>query len=108
MKALLRCLLSLLLLTSYGCAAQPREEVPLFSQAELDQILDEEIREPFEGRHINLDHPAFATGRPIPTCEALARWLFPRIARRLPSGVTLARVRVAEDDTLHADCTGTD
>lgn len=39
MKALLRCLLSLLLLTSYGCAAQPREEVPLFSQAELDQIL---------------------------------------------------------------------
>ena len=39
MKALLRCLLSLLLVTSYGCAAQPREEVPLFSQAELDQML---------------------------------------------------------------------
>ncbi len=39
MKALLRCLLSLLMLTSYGCAAQPREEVPLFSQAELDQML---------------------------------------------------------------------
>ncbi|HQY69938.1 MAG TPA: DUF3300 domain-containing protein [Pseudomonadales bacterium] len=39
MKALLRCLLSLLLLTSYGCAAQPREEAPLFSQAELDQML---------------------------------------------------------------------
>ena len=39
MKILLRCLLSLLLLTPYACAAQPREEVPLFSQAELDQML---------------------------------------------------------------------
>ena len=39
MKALLRCLLSLLVLTAHGCAGQPREEVPLFSQAELDQML---------------------------------------------------------------------
>jgi hypothetical protein len=39
MKILMRCLLSLLLLTPCACAAQAREEVPLFSQAELDQML---------------------------------------------------------------------
>ena len=27
-------------------------------------------------------------------------------APRLPAGVSLARVRVAEDATLHAECTG--
>ncbi|MDZ4864361.1 MAG: 6-carboxytetrahydropterin synthase [Gemmatimonadota bacterium] len=76
--------------------------------AELDQILDEEIRLPFEGRHINLDHPAFATGRPIPTCEALARYLFGRVAHRLPDGVRLDRLQVAEDATLSAECTALD
>lgn len=75
---------------------------------ELDQILDEEIRGPFEGRHINLDHPAFATGRPIPTCEALARYLFGRVAHRLPEGIRLDRLQVAEDATLSAECTGLD
>ncbi|MEO8636029.1 MAG: 6-carboxytetrahydropterin synthase [Gemmatimonadales bacterium] len=76
--------------------------------AELDQILDDEIRRPFEGRHINLDHPAFASGRPIPTCEALARYLFGRVAHRLPDGVRLDRLQVAEDATLSAECTGLD
>ena len=76
--------------------------------AELDQILDDEIRLPFEGRHINLDHPAFASGRPIPTCEALARYLYGRVAHRLADGVRLDRLRVAEDATLSAECTGLD
>ena len=76
--------------------------------AELDQILDDEIRLPFEGRHINLDHPAFASGRPIPTCEALAHYLFGRVAHRLPEGIRLDRLRVAEDATLSAECTGLD
>lgn len=75
---------------------------------ELDQILDDEIRQPFEGRHINLDHPAFASGRPIPTCEALARYLYGRVAHRLPDGVRLERLRIAEDATLSAECTGLD
>jgi 6-pyruvoyltetrahydropterin/6-carboxytetrahydropterin synthase len=74
----------------------------------LDAILADEVVKPLDGRHIEQDLADFLPGRTLPTCEALARWLFPRIARRLPSGVTLARVRVAEDDTLHADCTGTD
>ena len=74
----------------------------------LDAILAAEVVKPLDGKHIEQDLADFVPGRTLPTCEALARWLFPRIARRLPSGVTLARVRVAEDDTLHADCTGTD
>ena len=72
----------------------------------LDQILADEIVTPFHGRHFNLDVPAFAYGRSIPTGEAVAQYLFPRIAARLPAGTRLDRVRVQEDSTLHADCTG--
>ncbi|MBA3658430.1 MAG: 6-carboxytetrahydropterin synthase [Gemmatimonadales bacterium] len=72
----------------------------------LDRILQEEIVDPMAGRRLNDDLPAFASGRPLPTCEALATHLFARIAARLPTGTRLQRVRVAEDPTLHADCTG--
>jgi 6-pyruvoyltetrahydropterin/6-carboxytetrahydropterin synthase len=72
----------------------------------LDRILAEEITERLDGRHLNLDLPEFAYGRTLPSCEALARYVFRRIAARVPAGVTLARVRIAEDASLHADCTG--
>jgi 6-pyruvoyltetrahydropterin/6-carboxytetrahydropterin synthase len=74
----------------------------------LDRILQEEVLTPFAGKHFNLDVPAFASGRPLPTCEAIAAYLFRRIAARLPNGVALERVRIAEDPTLYADCTGID
>jgi hypothetical protein len=32
--------------------------------------------------------------------------VFPRVAARLPTGVTLERVRILEDPTLYADYTG--
>jgi 6-pyruvoyltetrahydropterin/6-carboxytetrahydropterin synthase len=72
----------------------------------FDRILADEVTTPFDGKYLNLDLPEFAAGGTLPTCEALARLLFGRIAARLPPGVTLARVRVAEDATLYADCTG--
>lgn len=72
----------------------------------LDRILAEEVTARLDGRHLNRDVPEFAYGKSLPSCEALARWLYGRIAARLPGGVTLERVRVAEDSTLHADCTG--
>jgi 6-pyruvoyltetrahydropterin/6-carboxytetrahydropterin synthase len=72
----------------------------------LDRILEEEVLTPFAGKHINQDVPTFAAGRPLPTCEAIAAYLFPRIAARLPARVSLERVRIAEDPTLYADCTG--
>jgi 6-pyruvoyltetrahydropterin/6-carboxytetrahydropterin synthase len=73
--------------------------------AMLDAILAEEIGAELDGKDLNRDVPAFAAGAPIPTCEALAEYLFRRIAGRLPAGVRLTRVRVAEDATLSADCT---
>jgi 6-pyruvoyltetrahydropterin/6-carboxytetrahydropterin synthase len=72
----------------------------------LDRILSEEVMQPFAGKHLNLDVPAFAYGRTLPTCEAIAAYVFGRIAPRLPKGVALERVRIKEDPTLYGDCTG--
>lgn len=74
----------------------------------LDRILKEEVLTPLAGKHLNLDVPAFASGRTLPTCEAIAAHVFARIAPRLPQGVVLERVRIAEDPTLYADYTGID
>ena len=72
----------------------------------LDRILQEEVVGRFDGRHLNLDVPEFAYGRTLPTCEAIAAHVYGRVAIRLPAGVALERVRVAEDPTLYGDCTG--
>ena len=74
----------------------------------LDRIMDEEVLQPLAGKHLNLDVPVFAYGQTLPTCEAIAAYLFPRIAARLPRDVALERVRIVEDPTLYADCTGLD
>jgi 6-pyruvoyltetrahydropterin/6-carboxytetrahydropterin synthase len=71
----------------------------------LDAVLAEDVVGRYGGQPLNT-LPDFASGRPLPTCEALASILFTRIAARLPSGVRLVRVRVAEDSTLYAECTG--
>ncbi|HEV8123498.1 MAG TPA: 6-carboxytetrahydropterin synthase [Gemmatimonadales bacterium] len=71
----------------------------------LDAVLKEEVVGRFGGQPLNT-LPEFASGRPLPTCEALASVLYTRIAARLPSGVRLVRVMVAEDPTLYAECTG--
>jgi 6-pyruvoyltetrahydropterin/6-carboxytetrahydropterin synthase len=72
---------------------------------ELDGILRDEILTPLEGRNLNQDVAEFAAGT-LPTCESLAALVYRRVAARLPAGVTLVRVRVAEDASLQADCTG--
>jgi len=72
----------------------------------LDAIIGEEVLARYGGKQLERDLPEFAQGKILPTCEAIAAQIFLRIAARLPQGVTLERVRVAEDDTLHADCTG--
>jgi 6-pyruvoyltetrahydropterin/6-carboxytetrahydropterin synthase len=69
----------------------------------LDRILSDEVTGCYDGRHLNHDVPGLTDV--LPTCEAIARDVFRRVERRLPAGVTLERVRVAEDATLHADCT---
>lgn len=72
--------------------------------ATFDRILAEEVVGPLDGRHLHRDVPAFR--EVLPTCEGIARELFRRVAGRLPAGVTLERVAVAEDETLHAECLG--
>lgn len=68
----------------------------------LDRILDDEITSRFDHRNINLDVPEFADGRLVPTGENIARFIFERVEPRLPAGVELVRVDLAEDDTLSA------
>ena len=73
---------------------------------ELDCILQEEVVARLDGKHLNEDVPELAYDRMLPTCEALAIGVYRRIASRIPQGVTLERVRIMEDPTLYADCTG--
>jgi hypothetical protein len=56
--------------------------------------------------HPNLDVPAFPYGKTLPACEAIVAYVFGRIAPRLPAGLARERVRIMEDPTLYADCTG--
>jgi 6-pyruvoyltetrahydropterin/6-carboxytetrahydropterin synthase len=72
----------------------------------LDGVLQEEVVQRFHGKQLDRDTPEFADVGMLPSCEALARYLFRRIAARLPAGVTLERVRVEEDPSLAAECTG--
>ena len=73
---------------------------------ELDGILQEEVVARLHGKHLNEHVPGLAYGQMLPTCEALAMDVYRRIAARLPRGVILERVRIMEDPTLYADCTG--
>lgn len=74
--------------------------------ATLDTLLTDRIATPLAARHLNDVIPEFASGEQQPTCEALAAWCFRTLAGRLPPHTALERVRVAEDATLWADCTG--
>jgi 6-pyruvoyltetrahydropterin/6-carboxytetrahydropterin synthase len=72
----------------------------------LDDILQQEVVDVLDAKHVNLVVPEFAYGKLLPTCEAMAAYFFPRLAKRLPKDVQLDRLRLAEDATLHADCAG--
>jgi 6-pyruvoyltetrahydropterin/6-carboxytetrahydropterin synthase len=94
----------------YQCAVTVRgrldEAGMVIDLGRLDRIIQDEVLVPLAGKHLNLDLPAFAYGKTLPTCEAIAAYVFPRIAAQLPSGLVLERVRIMEDPTLYADCTG--
>lgn len=72
----------------------------------LDAILREEILDTLDHRHLNLDVPEFAYGRTVPTSEALAVFIWRRVAQRLPEGVHLETVRVSEEPHLYAEYGG--
>ncbi len=96
---------------SYEChitvSGQPdRDTSMVMDLSEFDAILREEVMERLDHRHINYDVPEFAFGAQVPTSEALASYIWRRIAPRLPEGVRLTRVRVYEDPALYAEYSG--
>src|SRR5919112_1010798 len=78
---------------NYLCAVTVRGELDetgmIVDLALLDRILQEEVLNQFADKHFNLDVPAFAYGKTLPTCEAIATYVFRRIAGRLPPDLAL-------------------
>jgi len=68
----------------------------------LDRILQTEVHDRFDHREINLDVPAFADGRLVPTCENLSRFIAECVQAALGRAVRVTSVRVAEDETISA------
>ena len=73
---------------------------------QLDAVLAREIRQRLDGRHINVDIPEFAPGARLATGEALAVYLWERLAGALPSGVSLHRIRIQEGPHLYSEYLG--
>jgi 6-pyruvoyltetrahydropterin/6-carboxytetrahydropterin synthase len=72
----------------------------------LDALIADRILTSLAGQEIGAAVAEFGEGGQLPSCEALAAWCWGRLADRLPDTVRLERVRLAEDETLRADCTG--
>jgi 6-pyruvoyltetrahydropterin/6-carboxytetrahydropterin synthase len=95
---------------SYICDVTVRGEIDdttgmLIDLAQLDRILDVEVKQRFDHRNINVDVPEFGEGKLVPTGENLARFIHERVSRGLREiGATarVERVTVAEDSTLSA------
>lgn len=96
---------------NYRCAVTVRGNVApdtgmLADLAQLDALLRAEVREPLDHRHLNHDVPEFAFGRTVPTAEAIAVWVWNRLAPKMPRGVHLDTVCIHEDDDLAAEYRG--
>ena len=78
----------------------------VMSLATLDALLVEEVTDRFGKRHINETVPQFADGGWLATGEALAVYVWGRLAGRLPPGVTMHAVRIQEDADLYSEYFG--
>ena len=72
----------------------------------LKSLLQREIVARFDGRHLNTDIPAFAAGKSLATGEALAVYVWERLAGELPAGVALHCVRIEESPHLYSEYRG--
>ncbi len=72
----------------------------------LKSLLQREIVARFDGRHLNTDIPAFTTGKSLATGEALAVYVWERLAGELPAGVALHCVRIEESPHLYSEYRG--
>lgn len=71
---------------------------------ELKQILEREIVEPMDHRHLNHEVPPF--DRVVPTVENLAIEIWRRVEPHLPEAAGLHAIRVYETPDLFADYFG--
>jgi 6-pyruvoyltetrahydropterin/6-carboxytetrahydropterin synthase len=72
----------------------------------LDAMLAEEIRARFGGHQIDEAAPQFADGGWLSTGEAVAVYVWGKLAGRLPPGVALHAVRIQEDAHLYSEYFG--
>jgi 6-pyruvoyltetrahydropterin/6-carboxytetrahydropterin synthase len=72
----------------------------------LDDLLETEVTRRFDAKSINAAAPEFADGQWLATGEALAVYVWERIATRLPAGVTLHAVRVQEGPHIYSEYYG--
>jgi len=78
----------------------------VMSLAALDALLVEEVTGRLDGRSINEALPEFADGRRLATGEALAVYVWERLAARLPAGVKLHAVRIQEGPHIYSEYFG--
>lgn len=95
----------------YSCQVTLRGEIDevtgfIIGLDVLDGLLEEEVKARFDHRNINLDVEEFADGKLMPSGENLARFIFSRLGTRLPDGVQLTDVTIAEDHALSASYKG--
>lgn len=67
---------------------------------DLDAVVDREVIEPLDHRHLNHAIPEFGSGRKVPTSENLVEWIRARLEMALPRGVELVGLRLEEDEDL--------
>ena len=78
----------------------------VMSLVALDQLLAREVTARLDGQHINEAIPEFRDGERLATGEALAVYLWERLAGQLHRGVTLHAVRVQEGPHIYSEYFG--
>lgn len=69
----------------------------------LDQTVATRVVDILDHQHLNSALPEFADGGAIPSSENLLLWIVRRLEGALPKGVTLAKLRLEEDEDLAAE-----
>jgi len=82
------------------------EAAGVMSLEALDRLLAEELTRRLDGRSINEALAEFALGRRLATGEALAVYVWERLAPQLPQGVMLHAVRVQEGPHIYSEYFG--
>ena len=71
----------------------------------LDELVRVRIVDVLDHQHLNSVLPEFAAGGAIPSSESLLGWIAGRLDGQFPDGVTLAKLRLEEDEDLAAEWT---